>query len=60
VVIDGLDERLELAKQFGATDVVDMRRHSTPAERIAAVQEGHRRLGGDVVLELVRAPGRGR
>src|SRR6266540_3235597 len=39
VVIDGLDERLELARQFGATDVVDMRRHSTPAERIAAVKK---------------------
>jgi len=57
VVIDGLDERLELAKQFGATDVVDMRRHSTPAERIAAVKQLTDDWGGDVVLELVGHPG---
>jgi threonine dehydrogenase-like Zn-dependent dehydrogenase len=57
VVIDGLDERLELAKQFGATDVVDMRRHSTPAERIAAVKKLTDDWGGDVVLELVGHPG---
>jgi D-arabinose 1-dehydrogenase-like Zn-dependent alcohol dehydrogenase len=57
VVIDGLDERLELARQFGATDVVDMRRHSTPAERVAAVKKVTDDWGGDVVLELVGHPG---
>ena len=57
VVIDGLDERLELAKQFGATDVVDLRQHSTPAERIAAVKKLTDDWGGDVVLELVGHPG---
>jgi len=57
VVIDGLDERLELARQFGATDVVDMRRHSTPAERVAAVKKLTDDWGGDVVLELVGHPG---
>jgi D-arabinose 1-dehydrogenase-like Zn-dependent alcohol dehydrogenase len=57
VVIDGLDERLELAKQFGATDVVDMRRHSTAAERVAAVKKLTDDWGGDVVLELVGHPG---
>jgi len=57
VVIDGLDERLELARQFGATDVVDMRRHSSPAERVAAVKKLTDDWGGDVVLELVGHPG---
>ena len=57
VVIDGLDERLALAKQFGATDVVDMRRHATAAERIAAVKKLTDDWGGDVVLELVGHPG---
>jgi threonine dehydrogenase-like Zn-dependent dehydrogenase len=57
VVIDGIDERLELAKRFGATDVVDMRRDSTPAERIERVKKLTDGWGGDVVLELVGHPG---
>jgi threonine dehydrogenase-like Zn-dependent dehydrogenase len=57
VVIDGLDERLELAQRFGATDVVDLRQHTTPAERIAAVKRLTGDWGGDVVLELVGHPG---
>jgi S-(hydroxymethyl)glutathione dehydrogenase/alcohol dehydrogenase len=57
IAIDLNPAKLELAKQFGATDVVDMRRHSTPAERIAAVKKLTDDWGGDVVLELVGHPG---
>jgi len=57
VVIDGVDERLELAKKFGATDVVDLRRDSSAAERITRVKQLTDGWGGDVVLELVGNPG---
>jgi threonine dehydrogenase-like Zn-dependent dehydrogenase len=52
VVIDGVEERLALARQMGADEVVDLRRLPTPAERVAAVLEltGG---GADVVCELV-------
>ena len=45
VIIDGVEERLALARSFGATDVVDMREHRTPEDRIKAVKTAHRRLG---------------
>jgi len=57
VVIDGVDERLELAKKFGATDVVDLRRDSSPSDRITRVKQLTDGWGGDVVLELVGHPG---
>lgn len=56
VVIDGIDERLELARQFGADDLVDLREYRTPAERIARVKALTDDWGGDVVLELVGNP----
>ncbi len=52
VVIDGIDERLELAKEMGADAVVDLRELSTPAQRIKRVREVTDG-GGDVVCELV-------
>jgi threonine dehydrogenase-like Zn-dependent dehydrogenase len=52
VVIDGLPERLELARAMGADEVVDMRELRTVDERVARVREltGG---GADVVCELV-------
>jgi threonine dehydrogenase-like Zn-dependent dehydrogenase len=52
VVIDGLPERLELARRMGADAVVDMRAVATPDDRVGRVKEltGG---GGDVVCELV-------
>lgn len=52
VVVDGIDERLDLARRMGADEVVDLREHPSAAERVARVREltdG----GGDVVCELV-------
>lgn len=57
VVIDGLDERLALARQFGATDIVDLREHPAPDGRVARVKALTDGWGGDVVLELVGHPG---
>jgi threonine dehydrogenase-like Zn-dependent dehydrogenase len=56
IVIDGIEERLALAKDFGADDVVDMRECPTPAARIERVLELTERWGADVVMELVGNP----
>ena len=56
IVIDGVDERLELAKEFGADEFVDLREFPTPAARIERVQALTERWGGDVVMELVGTP----
>ena len=39
IAIDGIPGRLQLAREFGADDVVDIRDCPTPADRIAAVKE---------------------
>jgi threonine dehydrogenase-like Zn-dependent dehydrogenase len=57
IVIDGVDERLALARAFGTDDVVDLREHPTPAARIARVKALTEDWGADVVLELVGNPG---
>lgn len=52
VVIDGLDDRLALAREMGADEVIDLRELATPEERVARAREltdG----GADVVCELV-------
>jgi len=56
IIIDGVEERLALARSFGATDVVDMREHKTPDDRIKAVKKLTDDWGGDVVMELVGNP----
>jgi threonine dehydrogenase-like Zn-dependent dehydrogenase len=56
IIIDGVEERLTLARSFGATDVVDMREHTTPDDRIRAVKKLTDDWGGDVVMELVGNP----
>lgn len=52
VVIDGVEDRLALARRMGADELVDLRELATPAERAARVREltGG---GADVVCELV-------
>ncbi|HET9316596.1 MAG TPA: zinc-binding dehydrogenase, partial [Vicinamibacteria bacterium] len=57
IAIDGVDERLALAREFGATDTVDLRECKTPADRIARVKKLTDDWGGDVVMELVGNPG---
>jgi D-arabinose 1-dehydrogenase-like Zn-dependent alcohol dehydrogenase len=56
IVIDGIPQRLELAKAFGADEIVDMGRYKTPAERAARVKELTGGWGVDVVAELVGHP----
>ena len=56
IVIDGVDERLALAREFGADDTVDLREYADPSSRIKRVQELSHNWGGDVVMELVGHP----
>ena len=56
IVIDGIENRLKLAREFGADEVVDMRRYKTPEERVARVKELVGALGADVVMEVVGFP----
>lgn len=52
IVIDGVPERLELARRFGATDTIDLTDHPGTADRVAAVQALTGGLGADLVLEV--------
>jgi threonine dehydrogenase-like Zn-dependent dehydrogenase len=56
IVIDGVDERLELAKAFGADELIDMRELKTPAERMLRVRELTNGWGANIVAELVGFP----
>jgi threonine dehydrogenase-like Zn-dependent dehydrogenase len=52
IVIDGIDERLDLARALGADHVLDLRT-TTADERVAEVKERTGGWGADVVCELV-------
>jgi len=56
IVVDGVAERLELAKAFGADELIDMREHRTPEERVQRVMELTGYRGADAVAELVGLP----
>jgi threonine dehydrogenase-like Zn-dependent dehydrogenase len=56
VVIDGVKDRLDLALEFGADDVVDLGSHRRPEDRAEAVREITGGIGADVVLEVTGHP----
>ncbi|OGO02204.1 MAG: zinc-binding alcohol dehydrogenase [Chloroflexi bacterium RBG_13_52_14] len=56
IVIDGIDERLKLAKAFGADELIDMKQIKDPADRSFRVKELTGGWGADVVVELVGFP----
>ena len=56
IVIGAPKHRLEMAKRFGADNIIDIDQVRAPAERIAAVRELTRGYGADAVLECVGAP----
>jgi threonine dehydrogenase-like Zn-dependent dehydrogenase len=56
IVVEGIPERIELAKRFGAESAVDMREHETAGERIEQVQALTDGYGADVVLEVTGVP----
>lgn len=56
IVIGGPPARLEMAKQFGADETIDLSQLTTPAARIERVRSLTRGYGADVVLECVGIP----
>ena len=53
IVLDRLQNRLELAREFGADYVININEYDTPEARIERVWELTRGRGADVVMELV-------
>jgi threonine dehydrogenase-like Zn-dependent dehydrogenase len=53
IVIDGIDDRLALARAMGADATVDLREHRTPEDRVVEVRRLTNGWGADVVCELV-------
>jgi L-iditol 2-dehydrogenase len=56
VVIDGIEERLKLAKQFGADCAVNIQDYPTPEDRIKEVKRLTNGVGADVVIECTGVP----
>jgi threonine dehydrogenase-like Zn-dependent dehydrogenase len=56
IVIGAPKHRLELARRFGASHVIDIEQVTRPEDRIAAVKELTGGYGADVVLECVGYP----
>lgn len=56
IVIDGVQERLDLAAEFGVDELIDMRELPSPEQRIQRVKELTDGWGGEVVVEVVGYP----
>jgi len=56
IVVDGIKARLELAKRFGADDVIDISEVDDPRARVGMVQSMTDGWGADVVVEVVGKP----
>jgi threonine dehydrogenase-like Zn-dependent dehydrogenase len=56
VVVDGVPERLELARAFGADELIDMRAWPEPEQRIGRVRELTGGWGADLVVGVVGYP----
>jgi len=56
IVIDGVADRLGLAKQFGADETINLSEYSTPEARVQRVLELTAGRGADVVGEFVGLP----
>ncbi len=56
IAIDGLDDRLELARQFGADEIIDLRSHPKSDDRVRRVKELTDGYGADVVIEVAGHP----
>ncbi|CUR58895.1 putative L-threonine 3-dehydrogenase [metagenome] len=56
IVVGGPEQRLELARRWGADVTISVDQHSTPEARLAAVLEANDGKEVDVVFELAGAP----
>ena len=57
IVIDGVAERLQLAREFGADEIVDLGEFDSPQARVDRVLDMTEGVGADVTMELVGHPG---
>jgi L-iditol 2-dehydrogenase len=57
IVVGAPEERLELAREWGATDTVSIERHSDPVERRELIQQITGLGGPSVAIEVSGAPG---
>ncbi len=56
IAIDGIDARLELARAFGADEVISIAQVEDPRDRVSQVQSLTGGAGADVVVEVVGIP----
>ncbi len=56
IVLDGIAERLELARAFGADETIDLRELPEPDQRVRRVRELTGGWGAEVVAELAGHP----
>lgn len=56
IAIDSVDDRLAMAKRFGADLVIDMKEHPTVEERVAITNEYTGGVGTTKVLEVTNNP----
>lgn len=56
IVVDALPGRLELAKRFGADEVIDITKYPSVAERVGIVKELTDGVGADLAADLVGRP----
>jgi threonine dehydrogenase-like Zn-dependent dehydrogenase len=56
IAIDGVPSRLELARRFGADEVIDITQSASPMDRVAKVKALTGNRGGDIVVEVVGVP----
>ena len=52
IIVDGIPQRLELARRFGADEIVDMREHTTVEARVQAVKALTGGRGPDAAVEV--------
>lgn len=53
IVIDGQEDRLDMARQCGATSTISLNEFKTAEERVQKVKELTSNIGADIVVEVV-------
>jgi L-iditol 2-dehydrogenase len=56
IVVEGIPQRIDLARRFGAEEIVDMREYATLEARVQRVQQIVGGQGPDMVIEVSGAP----
>ncbi len=56
IVVEGVGHRIDLARQFGAHDIVDLSEFRTPEQRAARILELTGGIGADAVIEVTGIP----